>query len=103
MRRFAGDGEKGAGAGPVVVRVNAANLGSAMLAGAGSLEIDTLRGGRVTVGLRGPGRLIVDRIDADRPDVAMIGNGAMTLGGEAKQAMMLFSGSGAAVAGIGGT
>lgn len=99
MRRFAGDGEKSKSAAPVVVRVNAAGLASAMLAGAGSLAIDRLRGARVAIGLRGPGRLTVERIDADRLEVAMIGNGTMTLGGEAKQATVLLSGAGALDAG----
>jgi len=99
MRRFAGDGEKGKGAAPVLVRVNAAGLASAMLAGAGSLAIDRLRGARVAIGLRGPGRLTVESIDADRLEVAVIGNGIMTLGGEAKQANMLLSGAGSVDAG----
>ncbi|MBB5707147.1 head GIN domain-containing protein [Sphingopyxis panaciterrulae] len=99
MRRFAGDGEKGKGAAPVVVRVNAAGLASAMLAGAGSLAIDRLRGARVAIGLRGPGRLTVAHVEADRLEVAMIGNGTMTLGGEAKQASLLLSGAGAVDAG----
>src|SRR3546814_19806988 len=44
MRRFAGDGGTGAGAGPVVVRVNDAHPGSALLAGAGAPGTDTPRG-----------------------------------------------------------
>ena len=59
MRQFAGDDERRRGGDPVTLRVNAANLRSAMVAGAGSLDIDTLRGDRVTIGLRGPGRLRV--------------------------------------------
>ncbi|PKP98765.1 MAG: DUF2807 domain-containing protein [Alphaproteobacteria bacterium HGW-Alphaproteobacteria-13] len=92
-RRFAGDEKRGRARGTVTVRVNAANLRSATLAGAGALRIDTLKGQRVVIGLRGPGRLSVERIDADRLSVATIGNGTMTLGGQAKQAQLMLSGA----------
>src|SRR3546814_8200649 len=80
--------------GPVTIRVNAANLKSATLAGAGSLQIDKLEGQRAMVGLRGPGRVAVGEIAADRLQVAMIGNGTMTLGGTVKTARMTLSGAG---------
>ena len=51
------------------------------------------------VGLRGPGRLVVGQISTDRLQVAMIGNGTMTLGGAAKNAQMTLSGAGAVDAG----
>ena len=41
--------------GAVTIRINAANLRSATMGGAGSLRIDRMKGNRVTVGLRGPG------------------------------------------------
>src|SRR3546814_16249512 len=85
--------------GPVTIRVNAANLKSATLAGAGSLQIDKLEGQRAMVGLRGPGRVAVGEIAADRLQVAMIGNGTMTLGGTVKTARMTPSGAGALAAG----
>lgn len=93
-RQFAGDERRTRASAPVIIRVNAANLRSAMVAGAGSLNIDTLKGARVAIGLRGPGQLIVGHVDADRLSVAMIGNGAMRLGGQAKQAEMTLSGAG---------
>ncbi|WP_338426335.1 head GIN domain-containing protein [Sphingopyxis kveilinensis] len=93
-RQFAGDEKRGRPRGPVTVRVNAANLRSATLAGAGSLAIDRLAGQRATIGLRGPGRLTVGALDTDRLQVAMIGNGTMTLGGKAKNAQMTLSGAG---------
>lgn len=92
-RRFEADEKRAVSRGPVTIRVNAANLRSATLVGAGSLRIDTLKGQRVTIGLRGPGRLSVARIVADRLSVAAIGNGTMTLGGEAKQADVILSGA----------
>lgn len=94
-RQFAGDEKRRGPRGPVVVRVNAANLSSATLAGAGSLQIDKLKGQRALVGLRGPGRLTVGQIGADRLAVGMIGNGTITLGGTAKNAQMTLSGAGA--------
>lgn len=98
-RQFAGDEKRGRPRGPVIVRVNAANLRSATLAGAGSLAIDRLAGQRAMVGLRGPGRLTVEAVAADRLQVAMIGNGTMTLGGKAKKAQMTLSGAGMVDAG----
>lgn len=98
-RQFAGDEKRRGPRGPVIVRVNAANLRSATLAGAGSLQIDKLKGQRATVGLRGPGRLTVGQVSTDRLQVVMIGNGTMTLGGAAKNAQMTLSGAGALDAG----
>lgn len=98
-RQFAGDEKRRGPRGPVTVRINAANLRAATLSGAGSLQIDRLKGQRAMVGLRGPGRLIVGQIDTDRLQVAMIGNGTMTLGGAAKNAQMTLSGAGAVDAG----
>lgn len=98
-RRFAGDEKRRGPRGPVTVRVNAANLRAATLSGAGSLQIDRLKGQRAMIGLRGPGRLTVGQIGADRLQVAMIGNGSMTLGGAAKTAQMTLSGAGAVDAG----
>ncbi|HMO75255.1 MAG TPA: head GIN domain-containing protein [Sphingopyxis sp.] len=99
QRQRAGDERRRAAPGPVVVRVNAANLRGATVAGAGSLRIDRLRGPRVDIGLRGPGRIAVDAVAADRLSVAMIGNGAITLAGSAKEAKMMLSGAGAVDAG----
>lgn len=92
-RQFAGDEKRVRPRGPVIVRVNAANLRTATLAGAGSLAIDRLAGQRAMVGLRGPGRVSVDTVAADRLQVAMIGNGTMALGGQAKSAQMTLSGA----------
>lgn len=99
QKQFVGDDKRRAPLGPVTVRVNAANLREATVAGAGSLRIDRLKGARVAVGLRGPGRLSVGVVTADRLSVAMIGNGGMTLGGTAKQAQMTLSGAGTVDAG----
>lgn len=94
QRQFAGDADRNAPRGAVTIRINAANLRSATMGGAGSLQIDRMKGNRVTIGLRGPGTLSVGAIATDRLSVAMIGNGTMTLGGTAKQAQMTLSGAG---------
>lgn len=92
-KKYAGDEERASPQGVVTIRINAANLRSATLAGAGSLTIDRLRGARVAVGLRGPGALAVGEIAADRLDVAMVGNGSVTLAGKAKAGQMTLSGA----------
>ncbi len=99
QKTYAGDENRRTPRGPVTIRINAANLRAATLAGAGSLKIDRLKGARVTIGLRGPGRVSVDAIEADRLSVAMIGNGTMTLAGKAKQGQMTLSGAGVVDAG----
>lgn len=96
---YAGDENRRQPLGPLTLRINAANLRSATLVGAGSLQIDKLKGTRVTIGLRGPGRLIVGAVTSDRLAVAMVGNGTMTLGGAAKTAQMSLSGAGVVDAG----
>lgn len=93
-RKYAGDQDRRAPRGPVTIRINAANLRSATIGGAGSLRIDKLKGARVTIGLRGPGNFSAAAIETDRLSVVMIGNGTMTLGGAAKLAQMTLSGAG---------
>lgn len=99
QRQFAGDTNRRAPRGAVTIRINAVNLRSATMGGAGSLQIDGMKGTRVNIGLRGPGTLSVGTIATDRLSVAMIGNGTMTLGGAAKQAQITVSGAGAFDAG----
>lgn len=98
-KKYAGDDNRRTPPGAVTIRVNAANLRAASLGGAGALRIDRLKGTRVTIGLRGPGRLTVGEIVTDRLNVAMIGNGAMTLAGKAKQGQISLSGAGVVDAG----
>jgi hypothetical protein len=93
-RKFAGDENRRAPRGAVTIRINAAGLRSATMGGAGSLQIDRLKGVQVIVGLRGPGTLSVGAIETDRLSATMIGNGTMTLRGTAKQAQMTLSGAG---------
>jgi hypothetical protein len=96
---YAGDENRRQPLEPVTLRINAANLQSATLVGAGSLQVDQLKGTRVMIGLRGPGRVTVGTVTSDRLTVAMIGNGTMTLGGTAKTAQMTLSGAGVVDAG----
>lgn len=92
--QFAGDENRKKPLGPVTIRVNAALLREAAVAGAGSLTIDRMKGATVALGLHGPGHLTVGDIRADRLSVAMIGNGTMALGGTAKRGQMILSGAG---------
>jgi len=91
---YAGDEDRRQPLGRVTLRINAANLQSATVVGAGSLQIDRLKGARVAIGLRGPGRISVGTLTTDRLAVAMVGNGTLTLGGSAKTAQMTLSGAG---------
>lgn len=91
--KFAGDENRKARPGKVVIRINAMNLRSAMLIGAGSLSIDRMKATRVSIGLRGPGRLSVGRIDADRLQLATVGSGSITLAGAAKRGDLTMSGA----------
>ncbi|MBL8649750.1 MAG: DUF2807 domain-containing protein [Sphingopyxis sp.] len=91
---YAGDGDRRQPLGRVTLRINAANLQSATVVGAGSLQIDGLKGTRVAIGLRGPGRITVGTVTTDRLVVAMVGNGTLALGGTAKTAQMTLSGAG---------
>lgn len=92
-RRFASDRTRGDGAGGVVIRINAARLRSATVAGAGSLSIDRIAAAKVELGLRGPGALIVGTVTADRLTLGVIGNGRVSVGGSAKNAEMMVSGA----------
>lgn len=92
-RKFAGDEKRTSPQAGLTIRVNAANLRSATLAGAGSLTIDKLKGARVAIGLRGPGAVSVGEIAADRLFIGMVGNGTMTLAGKAKAGQMTLSGA----------
>lgn len=98
-RRFGGNGRNDRPRGPVTIRVNAANLKSAAMAGAGTLSIDKLGGDRVSVLLRGPGQLTVGKIAADRLALTMIGNGTLTVAGAVKTGQLSLSGAGVLDAG----
>jgi Putative auto-transporter adhesin, head GIN domain len=93
-RQFGSNRQRGASAGPVVIRVNAAIVRSIAVAGAGSLTIDQLRGAKVDVSLRGPGSISVGKVSADRLTLWSTGNGTVKLAGAAKLAETVVSGAG---------
>lgn len=93
-RRFGSDRTRGAGAGRVTIRINAARLNSAAMVGAGSLTIDRLIAADVALTLRGPGSLTVANITADRLTLAATGTGRVQLAGRAKTAEMRVAGAG---------
>ncbi|MBA4748438.1 MAG: DUF2807 domain-containing protein [Sphingopyxis sp.] len=93
-RRFGSDRTRGADAGPVTIRINAARLNSAAIVGAGSLTIDRLVAADVALTLRGPGSLTVANIAADRLTLAVTGNGRVQLTGRAKTAETRVTGAG---------
>lgn len=93
-RRYSSNRARGASAGAVRIRINAARLNSATLIGAGSLTIDRLAGATVALNLRGPGSMTVKDIAADRLTLAMIGTGRVTLAGRAKTAETRVAGAG---------
>lgn len=93
-RRFSSNRARGASAGAVTIRINAARLTSATVVGAGSLTIDKLAGANVALNLRGPGSLAVKDISADRLTLAMVGSGKVVLSGRAKAAETRVAGAG---------
>ena len=93
-RRFGSVRQRGEGAGRVTIRIQAARLRSATVAGAGSLTIDRLSGARVELVLRGPGALAVGNIAADRLALSLVGNGKVTLAGAVKSAEAAVTGAG---------
>lgn len=93
-RHFGSNRQRGRNAGVVTIRVNAAQLRSASVSGAGSLTIDRMRGAKVELALTGPGSLIVTAITADRLNLSVVGNGAVRLAGTAKTANAVVSGAG---------
>jgi hypothetical protein len=79
--------------GPVRIRVGTPDLRSASLLGAGSLEIDRLRGLSVDLWTAGSGSLAVRDLQADRVRASIAGSGSMILAGTAKTAALSASGT----------
>lgn len=77
---------------PVEVTVPA--LVGAAVVGAGSLEVDRMRGARVDLSLGGGGSLSVARVDADRLVATLIGNGSLAAAGAVLDARFQSNGAG---------
>jgi Putative auto-transporter adhesin, head GIN domain len=79
--------------GPVTIKVTAHDLDTAILSGAGSLTIDKMRGGRLSVINSGSSTLTVEKIEADRIDVSNSGSGTVQLSGSAQNGQVTVNGS----------
>lgn len=87
-------GYPGAAGTPIRIEAATRDLAKATLLGSGSLAIDKVRGLRVDLALAGNGRLTVGALDVDNLFVDLLGSGRMTLSGHAKQMRANVKGSG---------
>jgi formylmethanofuran dehydrogenase subunit C len=87
-------GTPGQSPGPVRIDVSTQDLARAALLGSGSLAIDKARGLRLDLALGGNGRLSVGAIDADNLVVDLLGSGQITVAGHAKEIHAVVKGSG---------
>jgi hypothetical protein len=91
-------GYPGSAPGPVRIEAATRDLSSATVLGSGSLAIDKARGLRIDLALAGNGRLTVGALDADNLFVDLLGSGRITLNGHAKQMHANAKGSGDVIA-----
>ncbi|MBC7987256.1 MAG: DUF2807 domain-containing protein, partial [Sphingomonadaceae bacterium] len=80
--------------GSAVLHLVTPALERASLGGSGSLSIDRMEAGRVTLVLGGSGTLEVGEIDADRISANIAGDGRMALAGHAEQGTVTMRGTG---------
>jgi len=85
---------RNASTGLVHLTLSARGLRSASVVGAGSLEIDRVRGLRVDLGVSGNGRLSVGSVEVDTLGVALVGSGTLQMSGKAKIVRATISGTG---------
>jgi hypothetical protein len=75
--------------------VQAKAIDKLALGGSGSMDVDPLRAGRLTINIGGSGSINVKSIDADALSVSLGGSGDLTVGGGAASALSLsIAGSG---------
>jgi hypothetical protein len=87
-------GTPGRSPGPIRIEASTRELSKASVLGSGSLSIDKARGLRLDLALGGNGRLTVGTLDTDNLIVDLLGSGRITLGGHAKQMHATVKGSG---------
>ncbi|HEY1605358.1 MAG TPA: DUF2807 domain-containing protein [Allosphingosinicella sp.] len=87
-------GTPGQSPGPIRIEAATQDLARATMLGSGSLAIDHARGLRLDLALGGNGRLTVDAMDEDNLVVDMLGSGRIALGGHARQMRAAVKGSG---------
>jgi hypothetical protein len=87
-------GYPGEPTGPVRIALTTRELTAASVVGSGGLAVDRAKGLRVDLSVSGSGRLSVGAVDADNLVVSVLGAGAVTLAGRAKQLKATVQGSG---------
>lgn len=83
VNRSSWGGYPGEAKGPVEVTIGTHELNSALLSGAGSLGIDTVRGMAFDLAVQGSGLASVDSVAVDDLKVGIAGSGSIRLGGGA--------------------
>jgi hypothetical protein len=86
-------GTPGQSPGPIRIEVSTQDLARATVLGSGSLAIDKARGLRLDLALGGNGRLTVGAVDEDNLNVDLLGSGRIMLAGHAKQMHAAVKGS----------
>lgn len=80
--------------GPVLIKVGTHELTTAWVNGAGSLDIDKVRGMEFDLSLIGAGAVSVAGVDVDKLDASVKGSGSARLAGKASRALANISGTG---------
>jgi len=86
-------GYPGESHGPVEVSVGARTVNQAWLNGAGSLEIDAVKGQTLDLSVQGPGSISVGRIAVDELKVGLTGSGSARLAGSAALGTVIVRGA----------
>ncbi|MBS0504608.1 MAG: DUF2807 domain-containing protein [Proteobacteria bacterium] len=86
-------GYPGKSAGAPRIMLTTPDLSTAILIGSGSLDIDKMKGMRITLTAEGSGRITVHQLDADNASLAIAGAGALEVSGKARQAAAVARGT----------
>lgn len=86
-------GYPGEGRGPVTIEVGTHELAAAYVNGAGSLDIDKVRGLSFSVDINGPGMARIEAADVDQLKVGITGAGTARLAGQAKNLTAIVRGT----------
>lgn len=86
-------GYPGEGQGPVTIEVGTHELAAAYVNGAGSLDIDKVRGLSFSVDINGPGTARIGSAEVDQLRVGITGAGSARLAGKAKKLTALVRGT----------
>lgn len=86
-------GYPGEGRGPVTIEIGTHELAAAYINGAGSLDIDKVRGLSFSVDINGPGMARIEAADVDQLKVGITGAGTARLAGRAKSLTAIVRGT----------